>query len=90
MRREGFYPEMQNSPSATEEFLDESWLESPPSTAKCDFERAKLRQFPRRGLENEWTNFLGFGEEALVLEATIGGGKPVAVDVVRISLLFKT
>ncbi len=67
--------------------VDENTLNGPPLTTWNDFKHAKLRQFPGRGTQIEWLEYLGHGEEGIVYKASIGNGKPIAIKVVRVSML---
>lgn len=54
------------------------------SSSLFDFTDAKLRQFPQRGSEIKWIEYLGHGKEGIVCKATIGDEQtPVAIKVVR-------
>ncbi|KAI3334826.1 hypothetical protein F4824DRAFT_467366 [Ustulina deusta] len=61
--------------------VDENTLNGPPLTTWNDFKHAKLRQFPGRGTQIEWFEYLGHGEEGIVYKASIGNGKPIAIKV---------
>ncbi|KAK5637587.1 hypothetical protein RRF57_013302 [Xylaria bambusicola] len=61
--------------------VDENILNGPPPTTWDDFKHARLHQFPGRGTQIKWLDYLGHGEEGIVYKATIGNGDPVAVKV---------
>lgn len=79
----GRYIEMLN-PSVDEAPVDEGLHEGPPPTAWSDFQHARLRQFPRQESKIKWSKYLGHGKEGVVFKATIDGGSPVVVKVVRV------
>jgi hypothetical protein len=62
--------------------IDEGLFLGPPPTALCDFDQARLRQFPKTVPKIKRRDFLGKGREGIVYKATIGSD-PVAVKIVR-------
>lgn len=69
-------------------FLSHELKEGDPSCKWRDFKDPKLRKFPKPASSLRVSNFIGAGEDGLVLRARTDDGKEVAVKIVKYKFGF--